>query len=239
MGPLARLRRDLLDFLMPWKCPLCRGRGAPPDGLCVPCRESLGRSPSWRCAVCGRARSAGVDCCPETRHRQLDGLFSAVDYDAPARRLVHRFKYSRDPLAGRALGGMLAEAAGRHLEIPCRAIVPVPLARRRLRERGFNQASLLARRLGRHLGVPVRYDLLLRTRETSSQTELPPAVRRRNIHGAFEIGNWTNLEAGTFLLVDDVYTTGATMEEGGRVLKEAGAASVFGVVFACARLEKA
>jgi ComF family protein len=109
------------------------------------------------------------------------------------------------------------------------SLIPVPLGARRARERGYNQSERIATSLARHVGVPVRTDLLYRTRETRTQTTLTPEARRANLSGAFTAGDVAGLAV---VLVDDVFTTGATLVSAAEALTAAGAASVDGVTFA-------
>ena len=114
------------------------------------------------------------------------------------------------------------------------AFVPIPLAPKRLWERGYNQSEVLARALARQWRIPVLVDLLVRTRETPTQTTLTPETRLANIAGAFTAGTaarWT-----TLVLVDDVFTTGATLAEAACVLEQAGARRIYGVTFARAAI---
>jgi ComF family protein len=108
-------------------------------------------------------------------------------------------------------------------------LIPVPLGARRARERGYNQSERIAAALGRRLGLPVRTDLLRRTRETRTQTALTPEARRANLAGAFAGEDARGL---ALVLVDDVFTTGATLVAAAETLRAAGAASVDGVTFA-------
>ena len=119
------------------------------------------------------------------------------------------------------------------MDVPCDMIVPVPLSRARQRQRGFNQAALMGRRLGRKMSLPVGYDVLKRVRHAQAQAELSGREREENVSRAFTRGRGAG-PPGRCLLVDDVYTTGATMRDCARVLKEDGAQQVFGAVFACA-----
>jgi ComF family protein len=144
---------------------------------------------------------------------------------------VHALKYAGLP----RIAVDLADAMVRRLVPPPEhaVLVPIPLAPRRLRQRGYNQSAMLAQALGRGWGRPVRDDLLARARETATQTALTPAARLANVAGAFETGN---AEVGTrneLVLVDDVFTTGATLAEAARALETAGAeaGSVTAVTF--------
>ena len=125
-------------------------------------------------------------------------------------------------------------------------LIPIPLAPKRLRERGYNQSEMLARSLARQWRIPVQVDVLVRTRETPTQTALTPGTRLANVAGAFAPGPWCDrLTPGrrpgvsrdtTYILVDDVFTTGATLAEAARALEVAGATTVHGVTFARAAI---
>jgi ComF family protein len=143
------------------------------------------------------------------------------------REALHAFKFGARRALAAPLGDLLAEvAAARPLAPVPDLLLPVPLHPRRERERGFNQASLLARRVGRSLGRPVREDVLARVVATRSQTELDAAARRANVRNAFEVRQPAPIVGRHVILVDDVLTTGATLSECARRLREAGAAVV-------------
>ena len=141
---------------------------------------------------------------------------------------MHLLKYGGLP----RLAEDLAEALARVRLPGCDAahLVPVPLGPARRRERGYNQSERLARALGRRWGWPVA-DLLIRTRETMTQTALTPVARLANVAGAFAVRNALPLPASTLVLVDDVFTTGATLVAAATALAEAGATRVMGITF--------
>lgn len=227
-----------MDLIFPLKCPACGEKGLPTTGFCRKCYSSLCINPSWRCPVCGLAfNGASGHCCSAGDDYFLDGLIAVADYEADIRNIIQCFKYERHSPTGRAIGEALADAVKNFLDIPCDAVVPVPLGKSRQKKRGFNQSALLARRIGRSLSLPVYYRLLKRIRETQSQAELSPAQRRKNVSGAFGLSRKYTIDRGCILLVDDVYTTGSTMNECARVLKKAGTFTVFGIAFACASIK--
>jgi len=119
------------------------------------------------------------------------------------------------------------------------ALIPIPLAAKRLRERGYNQSEMLARALARQWRIPVLLDVLVRTRETPTQTALTPETRLANVAGAFAVANvqcsMIN-DHSTLIIVDDVFTTGATLAEAARALEHAGACRIRGVTFARAAI---
>jgi ComF family protein len=159
---------------------------------------------------------------------RLDGVVTAWSYEDVPRRLVLALKYHARlealPVLVAALGAA-ALAAG----VPGDLVVPVPLSTRRRRERGYDQAALLARGLGRALGLEVRPRALLRRRYTPPQTTLPAARRRTSVRGAFR-ARPKGLRARSVLLVDDVLTTGGTLRAAATALRRAAVASVVAVV---------
>jgi len=143
------------------------------------------------------------------------------------REALHAFKFRGRRALAAPLGELMVEATEGALPVGVPTLlVPVPLHPRRQRERGFNQASLLARRVGRAWRVPVRDDALVRAVATPSQTELDAPARRANVRGAFRLRRPAAVAGHHVLLVDDILTTGATLSECARCLREGGAATV-------------
>jgi ComF family protein len=158
---------------------------------------------------------------------RFDRARAAGPYRGLLREVIHRFKYQGQISLSRPLAQLLLPP-GRELcalhEI--HVVVPVPLHRRRLRDRGFNQAALLARGLGASLDLPVRYSVLSRQRWTEPQIGLSPNQRAENVRGAFAVSDWTAVRDQGVLLVDDVFTTGETVDQCVRELRRAGAREV-------------
>jgi ComF family protein len=172
--------------------------------------------------------AAGASVCPRCdRHPSALSASRAIGaYDGSLRAIVHAFKYAGCRSLSRGLGARLHESAA---DLLARAdiVVPVPLHRSRRRTRGFNQA----RELAGQLGVPL-VEALRRVRATASQTDLPAAARHANMRNAFALGRGQAVEGLRIVLVDDVSTTGATIEACARVLRAAGAADVSAVTAA-------
>lgn len=208
------------------RCLLCSDP-APAQALCAACWQELPwlAGPCCRqCAhplampgLCGR-------CLADPPH--FDRVVAATRYRFPVDGLIQSCKYGGRLVTVRALAAMLVHAPPDRADV----IVPMPLSPRRLRERGFNQALELARAAASAIDVPVNAGLCLKTRETTAQTRLPWKERRKNIRGAFVVPE--NLAGRHVIVVDDVLTTGATLNELARNLKRAGAASVTGWVVA-------
>ena len=223
-GHLARAASHWAHALLPPRCLVCTEPGADGIDLCAACREAL----PWNrcaCARCGLPLALAAPACPACLRRPPPFAATAAvfRYGFPLDRLVPRFKFHGDLAAGALLAGLLAPtlaAAPRP-----QALVPVPLHRRRLRERGYDQALELARPLARALDVPLLADALRRTRATAAQSTLRAGARRRNVRGAFGVSASARWPAHV-ALVDDVMTTGATLRECARVLRAAGVARV-------------
>ena len=150
---------------------------------------------------------------------------------------MHALKYGRLP----RIADDMAVAMNRVAEVAdvSSVLVPIPLAPKRLRQRGYNQSEALARALGRQWKVPVLTDLLARTRETPTQTALTPETRLANVAGAFAVSNDQRSminDHSTLIIVDDVFTTGATLAEASRALEQAGATRIVGITFARAAI---
>lgn len=214
------MSRMLAARLMPNDCFVC-GQNAGPALLCGPCRAGLPQI-SEACPVCAIPVADGLVCgaCQRTAPA-FDATVAALPYSFPADRLVQALKYGNRLALAHFLAGLL-EASGPSDE---RAIVvPMPLHPRRLRERGFNQAAEIARPLARAWGLPFAADAIERVRDTPPQASLPWLARRVNMRGAFRCRS--AFEGRTVVVIDDVMTTGATLDELARTLKSHGAARV-------------
>lgn len=229
----GRLWHRLVHLLLPAPCLAC---GEPvwetrdSLGLCPPCRGRLLRWPRRGCGVCARPLTgadlpAGYRCGECRKHPPPYGrLLSAWSYQTPADAVLMGLKFQRLEYLGAHLGRRLAKLF--HPELAdCDLIVPVPLHWRRFLGRGYNQAAVIARPLARALGLPV-VGVLRRRRPTPPQSRLDRAARRRNLRGAFAVRRPGRCRDRHILLVDDVVTTGATLEAAARCLRRAGAREI-------------
>ena len=183
------------------------------------------------CVHCGRGIDRGTECFLCRSHRPaLDGLRAAAYFGGPLRDAIHSFKYNGVRELAGPLGEILYEGYQRYA-LSAGLLVPVPLHKARHSHRGFNQSLLLAQELARRSRLPMSQHDLLRTRDTPSQVGLDAAGRRKNVQGAFA---WQgpSLQGQSVLLIDDVCTTGATMEACAATLFGAGAQSVWGLTLA-------
>ena len=204
--PFATVWRTFEAWALPPVCLGCDGPAAPDTLLCAPCRDLL--QPAPRMPIAALA-ALGVT------------VQAAFAYDGASAPLLTRYKFHEDLAAGRALGALSLPAL-RQAPRP-QALVPVPLHRRRLRQRGHDQALGLARDWGRALQLPVMTDALRRERDTRPQTELDAGERRRNLEAAFRM---RALCPPHVALVDDVLTTGSTAAAAVLALRAAGAKRV-------------
>lgn len=214
---LAGLARDVAGFALPQRCPACGAAASAATLLCGPCRERIPRLAHPLCARCLARERDPVGCRAHPGAR----VWPAFVYDERCALLVHALKYGGRTGLGAGLAAELARAA------PARprfgAVVAVPLHPARERERGYNQAACLAAPLADRLGVPWLPDLLVRTRPTAAQARLGARERRANLAGAFAVARPEWVAERDVLVVDDVVTTGATLDACFVALTAAGA----------------
>ena len=213
---LSGLKKAALDVLFPQWCIGCGREG---ELICPSCRSLLIPITFPLCPSCGSQPAA------------IDGICSTFRFEGVIREAIHQFKYRNLRALAAPLAGLLMEYLTTS-PLPGEVILPVPMHRKRLRERGYNQSGLLARELGRLTGLPVIDDCLIRRRHTPPQTSTPTAEARwGNIADAFACGDG-RLDGRRVLLIDDVSTSGATLNSCAAALKAAGATSVWGLVLA-------
>lgn len=215
----------MLDFVLPPRCGGCRVVGS---WLCSACRARIRRLQEPLCRRCGaEVESARNDCGCRTRLRALTRLRSAVAYEGPAELALQRFKYHGWKRLAEPLALLLAERlVVEGLAAPW--AVAVPLHSTRLKQRGFNQSELLARELRRRLSLAEPPGLLVRTRATPPQVGHDRRWRLENVRDAFEWQGF-GLESRSILLIDDVCTTGATLDACATALRAGGSGPVMGV----------
>ena len=238
---LSRIFGRVLDFILPVACPYCnatRGDSKVPF-LCSSCWNDFSLLSGPVCPTCGRpfaspealSHAPGHECgaCRLTPP-QFDQALSVGSFEGPLREAIHLFKYRPCRAFGKPLGIWMAAHVRTLTDLDI--VMPVPLHKKRLRQRGFNQALLLAHRMSKAHRIPLSFDNLFRTRSTRPQVELNGEERIRNVAGAFALRRPEEVASRKIVLVDDVFTTGATLNECASVLKDAGAAHVIACTLA-------
>ncbi len=230
--PLEEVWHTLLNWLFP---PCCVGCGAPGTAICATCAGTIRYPTLQSCASCGRPASLtrpGEIC----RHclaglSSLDGDYSAAFAAGVLRQAIHQFKYAGQSSLASTLAGFLL-TWWQEFALPVDLIIPIPLHPLRERERGYNQALLLARQFSAGTGLPCAEHALQRHRPTRPQVGLNAEQRRENVAGAFTCTAPAFVAGRRILLIDDVTTTGATLDSAGHALRRAGATAIFALTIA-------
>ncbi|MCD2493097.1 ComF family protein [Lacrimispora sp. NSJ-141] len=226
----------ILDLLYPGRCPVC-GEILPYGRkyVCGRCEPKLSYVSQPVCMKCGKELekldngwNGGEYCADCIRHpKDFAGGIALLNYNAAAQTVMARLKYQNKREGAEFLAAEMAKRHGRQLlRLRPDALVPVPIHKARLKLRGYNQSELLAKALGRRLGISVRTDLLFRVENTKAQKQLGYEERQKNEAHAFRTSGKTAVR-GTLILVDDIYTTGATAQSCAAVLLKAGAEQVY------------
>ncbi len=221
-----------LSLLYPPHCAACSADTAAGVHLCAACAEQVKRIEPPFCRQCSQPFDGAIEgefVCAQCRDRayHFECAVTRCLSRGVVREFIHRFKYDRQFYLRHPLAEWMAEALDdeRVRRQPFDAFVPVPLHPARFRERDFNQAEVLAKLIARRSGRPVLH-ALKRIRYTTTQTRLDREERMENLRNAFRVRHAPDVQSRHLILVDDVFTTGSTVEECARVLREAGAASV-------------
>jgi len=245
---ITRIQNFILNIFFPKFCFSCQREG---NYLCQDCQATLEISENNFCLCQKPLRLPRAGKCQRCRSKKLRGLYFAVSYQNNLiQKLIRQFKY--EPFI-KELAKPLTSLIITHFQLVNNKpdfsgffLVPVPLEKRKLKQRGFNQAEEIAKELSKSLGLEILNNVLIKIKETLPQVELSQEEREENVLGAFSIknedynppttlpsfGRAPIIKNKKILLVDDVFTTGSTMEEAAKVLNEGGAKEVWGVVIA-------
>ncbi len=225
----------LLDLLFPKYCLSCGSEG---NYLCEDCLSTIDILEYQFCPGCQKRLVDGKICPTCKKFIKINGLYFAAPYQNKlVKKMITQFKY--EPFV-KELKESLSYLIITHLQLCGKKdsdfsefiLIPVPLEEKRLKWRGFNQSEEIGKELVKFLKIPLISNLLYKTKQTLPQMELTAEKRKENMKGAFSLKNKEKISGRKILLVDDVYTTGSTMQECAKVLKEAGAKEVWGVVVA-------
>lgn len=220
--------RGLVDYLYPPRCPMCDCIS--PEGICAACRKKAIYIREDFCLKCGKpltdSRREYCDDCVKRKHAFEQGR-ALLSYQGDVKRSLYRLKYGNKREYADVYGKEMAKQLGGWIRrTGITLIVPVPLHPARRRLRGYNQAALLARAVGRQLGIPVEERLLYRRRGTAPQKTLSAKERRENLKNAFSVRGDPR-PGERILLIDDIYTTGSTADAAAACLKRAGKCRIY------------
>lgn len=206
----------ILDLLFPKKCVACNASG------------------SFLCKNCFGKIECFDDVFIKERFKNLSGIFAIAPLKGTIREAIHAFKYEGVKELTKDLAGLTVQhlSVGGMPFIRRRVLLPVPIHRSKLVDRGFNQSELLAKELTRRLGLKIESSVLIKTKATAAQINLKKNERKENVKDVFMVKDASKIKSKKILLVDDVITTGSTLEECAKVLKKAGARDVMGLVVA-------
>lgn len=214
----------VLDLIYPPFCLVCEKPGS---YLCPDCVGKITLIDYPYCRTCGAPSETAR--CRECQDREFafEASRSAAIYDDTLRKSIHALKYSFYAALAEPLGDLMADRFGQtRLAGKTDLVVPVPIHRSRMLARGFNQSEELARRLCARTGMRMEAGALVQIRKTRHQVDLEPVERQANVRGAFAVRNPESVRGKRILLIDDVFTTGATLNEAASALRSAGAGSV-------------
>ena len=233
-----RGKAHLLDYLFPRRCAVCDGiTDSPGEPVCQGCRGKIGYIKEPCCMKCGKQlkKEEKEYCgdCNQREHFYQQGT-ALYDYGSMADS-IFRFKYGGRMEYALFYGKELYERKGSWLHaIRPDALVPVPIHPARKRKRGYNQAELIARELSRHTGIPVNTSLVHRDKNTMPLKNLSYAERQNNLKRAFKMGQ-NDVKLSTIVIIDDIYTTGSTVDSMAQALREAGIPQIYFMALAIGR----
>lgn len=236
---MNQILETFLDILYPRRCPVCheivKKRG---ELICPSCRREVQPLREPLCKKCGKPiRDPAAEYCRDCREREhlyTRGL-AVLPYTGKIKQSIYQMKFHNKREYIDFYGPYMAEILGeRILSWEAQALVPVPLHPSKMRKRGFNQAELLAKKVGERLEIPIRTDIVQRTRATRPQKELTWRERQNNMKGAFKISRY-DVKLKKIILVDDIYTTGSTIDEIAGKLLEQGAEEIFFITLCIGR----
>ncbi|MCK4968137.1 MAG: ComF family protein [Candidatus Aenigmarchaeota archaeon] len=235
MVNFLKIKNFLLDLLFPIKCLDCGKEGV---WICNHCLDTIPSFNHFICPVCQRPSSNGQPCPDCQKKSALNSLWIATNYQHPlVKKLITNFKYQRVRSLAKPLGQLLVKLLN-NLQVlnllpdSSTLLIPVPLYWQRERQRGFNQSNLLVKQINKHFPWKINTSALKRVKNTQSQTQFNAKERQRNIANAFQVIRPNEIKNKQIILLDDVFTTGATLQEAAKMLHRAGAKQVYGLALA-------
>lgn len=226
-----KIATEILDILFPKVCIECGKYGG---DVCINCIKKIEKVKTSTCFYCGKIEKLGLMCarCRKNNDTNITGIITSAIYDdGPTKEMIHYLKYCGYRDLSEMLGELIVERLRYSIIINNAVVVPVPMHKKREIARGYNQAELLARYVSKELDLPGGL-ALARKKDNPQQMKLTREKRLENMRGSIECVDRELVKDKCVLLIDDVATTGATLSECARILKEAGAKKVWGAVVA-------
>ena len=225
---IRKIADMIIELVYPLTCPFCNRISK--VGICGQCRERISVIEGHFCLACGKpVRKEQVEFCRacDSKYRFFDQGRSLYVHEGDVPTAIYRFKYHNQRINGEILGEELVKKFSEQIRRwEVQEIVPIPLHRSRMRGRGFNQSEIMARVLGEKLGLPVNNELVYRIKKTKPSKLLGKLERIKNLQGAFGVPKGMKV-AESVLLVDDIFTTGTTINKVAKLLKRAGCERVY------------
>ena len=232
---LGEIREQVLGYIYPPKCIACDKITDLHDGkyVCSDCKEFFKYIDGETCRSCGVSGTYKNGVCKNCKNNLFTRNVPIFVYDGMVQEIIHRFKYGKQSYLHRGIGSLMLKKL---LKTPnlfdnLHYIAPVPIHKNRMKQRGFNQAELLAKEISKASEIPMIKNLIIRIKDTKPQAQLSVAARENNLKDAFIANRRYELEKKNILLVDDIYTTGSTLNACCKVLHEAGATNVVVTTF--------
>lgn len=228
---LSKIRYRIIDSVFPRRCPVCEGIVERGHTICKSCIKRLSLVKEPICMRCGREVPSETDeYCFDCSQREKSFEYgrALLNYDELSRHIAVQIKYKNKREYVEPFAKMIAARYKKQIALMrADCLIPVPVHPARFRKRGYNQAELLANGISKIIKVPVRSDILIRRKNTLAQKELSPEERLKNLKSAFAISDKYAGDIKTAIIIDDIYTTGSTIEACTRVLKQAGVLRVY------------
>lgn len=220
----------VLDFIYPKECVGCGKEG---NWLCDNCRKKIVKIKTSYCPFCRQITQKGQFCSNCRRKTALTGIIISAHYrEGPLKEMIHAYKYDSIRALGQELAEIICERLKNNLPSGEKIVIPIPLHSKKEKERGFNQALFLAQIISQKLNLPLEKNTLIRTKNTKAQIKLKKKERIKNMRRAFVCSLPQKVRGKTILLIDDVATTGTTLNEAAKILRKFGARQVWGVTIA-------
>ena len=231
----TKISNYMVQMFFPLRCPVCDDIVRPQgEKICKDCIKDLKLlTPPW-CLRCGKKLAEDGELCADCKSRKHEFVRGRALYEyGSAAASIYRFKYGKRQEYADFFGEEIVRYLGDFMRnIHPDALIPIPLHKKRLAKRGYNQAALLARAVGKYSGVAVNENILARVKNTTPLKLQNPSERQNNLKKAFNIVE-NDVKLNTTVIIDDIYTTGSTIDEAARVLKEAGVQKIYFITLAC------